>query len=144
MSRQPDDKDWQEEYMHRQQVEIDDLKRRLDDKVKLTKFTDKANSQLATENNELKAMVNALRTIATGYAKDRHEDGIKGCCYNDAQLERDLYAIGKSPKQCLANVKADAIDEFAMHIGLTGKALSNYVNKLRQTTSSNNSPQSTK
>ena len=76
-----------------------------------------------TESNELKAMVNALRDAARLY----HEG------YKSSELEEANSIMIMSPAQCLANVKADAVDEFSMHIGLTGKALSNYVNKLRKT-----------
>jgi len=75
------------------------------------------------EINKLKAMVNALRDAARLY----HEG------YKSSELEEANSIMIMSPAQCLANVKADAVDEFAMHIGLTGKALSNYVNNLRKT-----------
>ena len=39
------------------EAQASDQQRKLEDKTRLTKFTDKANSQLSTENKELKGKV---------------------------------------------------------------------------------------
>ena len=93
-------------------------------------FAREAINEQKKEINELKAMVNALlkagnlMNIGLGYSDDT---------FAKAYQEQWKLTREQSPVQCLANVKADAVDEFAMHIGLTGKALSNYVNNLRKT-----------
>ena len=77
----------------KQQAELNDYHRQLEDKTRLVKMTGKANSQMATEINELKAMVNDLREyIGTG---EQHKASAS-----------DMLAV--TPAQCLASVKAGA------------------------------------
>ncbi len=101
-----------------------------------------AMAEKQTEINELKAMADALLKsltetfeIAEIYGDDSfvifYKDGDATNYHEIINNAADV--IEGTPAQCLANVKADAVDEFAMHIGLTGKALSNYVNNLRKT-----------
>ncbi len=100
--------------------------------------------------NELKAMVNALRDAA----KDTDD---KFRYYGEVKPDADTIismALAKSPEQCLADVKADAIEsamrdlclrlDNKMPIDCIGVSLQEHADNLRKTTSSNNSPESTK
>ena len=95
------------------------------------------------EINELKAMVNAqkdsiyqLTEFANAFSEESFVlfyDGGKVVSY-DMMMDKASDLTHSTHAQCLANVKADAVEEFAMRMGVrSSKALSNYVNNLRKT-----------
>lgn len=112
------------------QAEIADQQRKLDNKVKLIKFTDKANSEMSQEIADLKEQLTNL-TLAKSSAdvdafkmsklrNDVNDEnaGLK-CQVNefkvlikfdmDSAIERLIYLAEQTPQQCLASVKADAV-----------------------------------
>jgi hypothetical protein len=108
----------------KQQQEIADQKRKLEDKVRLIKFTDKANSEMALEIAELKAMVNVLREsldISIGAIPIAGDSD-----YQDKIRFALLDTLDLTPAQCLASVKADVVED-ALEESLTRVAHSSNV-----------------
>ena len=81
--------------------QISDQERRLDDKVKLTKFLDNGNSQLSTENNGLKARVECIADYIYNMEASRGETILFRAKAMD-------FIEGKTPAQCLVKVRSEA------------------------------------
>ncbi len=122
------------EHVELLEMKVDDQQTEIDELNSHRTGQNSCIKQQREEINELKAMVNALHSALAG-AQEHQWCGLR---HNGRDNKHPLWvagvnALNNTPTQCLASVKADAVDEFAMHIGLTGKALSNYVNNLRKT-----------
>ena len=77
------------------------------------------------EINELKAMVGALQVkVSDVYSSYFHSTGFEPSI---SVFHRGLDELNElcdtSPSQCLANVKADAVQSFAVEIGISGRAV---------------------
>jgi len=100
--------------------EIADQKRQLEDKVKLIKFTDKANSEMSQEIAELKAQLNEFRaelqiSAETFSQLDEYTHPSIEC---DAPAAAITELLDKTPAQALQTVKADVIKKLISDINI--------------------------
>jgi len=120
---------------------VADQERRLEDNVRLTKFVDKANSELSTENNDLKAQVDHWKSNHDNVVEklrhftrrpdltiNKQQEEIKALKAQAEKLTTSMKLVldnngfkcsivdmkkvlDKTPQQCLAEIRVSAVED---------------------------------